>query len=249
MNIPVRALAIILAVAFAIGAPAFQNATGWGLTAAEFAQSGNTTLRAAGYAFSIWGLLYLGFAIYAAYQVLPRNASNAALKILGWPSALAIAGCGAWILAAAVDARWPSVAIIVLSAAVLTTGLLRAGKGKSPSVLEWLMVWWPLGLLAGWLTIASAVNILTVMTAEGLLRPGQAPLAAAGGLLVVLAVALSVLRASGLIPYAAAVAWGFVAVWAAERGDQPLIAALALGCAVVLGLFAAWMVRPNAGRR
>ena len=48
-----RKLAVILAVAFALGAPAHHALTGWGLSAGEFASDGNTTLRAAGYAFSI----------------------------------------------------------------------------------------------------------------------------------------------------------------------------------------------------
>ena len=55
-----RRLVVLAAAVFAVVAPIVQNLAGLGLTQAEFAADGNTTLRVAGYAFSIWGLLYLG---------------------------------------------------------------------------------------------------------------------------------------------------------------------------------------------
>lgn len=64
-----RKLAVIGAVAFAILVPAIQALTGWGQSAAEFSAGGDGTLRAAGYAFSIWSVIYAGLVAYAVYQV------------------------------------------------------------------------------------------------------------------------------------------------------------------------------------
>lgn len=243
-----RKLAVIAAVVFGVAAPAAQAYFDIGLSASEFADQGNSTLRAAGYAFSIWSLIYLGLAAYAVWQALPRNTGNPAIKALAWPSVFSIAATGAWIYASAFNERWLTVAIIVAAAAVMIFGLMRASRGRS-SFLDWLLVWWPLGLLAGWLTIASAVNILTIMTAEGMIGPADALLYGAAGILVTTGIALAVLRRTAVLPYGAAVTWGLVAVWVAERPGNPAAAWLAMACAVVVGLAALWWGRPNAGKR
>ena len=53
---------------------------------------GDETLRAAGYAFSIWTLIYAGLIAYAAYQARPGAEDTPVLRRLGWLSALAIVG-------------------------------------------------------------------------------------------------------------------------------------------------------------
>lgn len=246
MNSTARKILIVAAVAFALGAPALQAILGFGLSPAEFSRQGDGTLRAAGYAFSIWSVIYVGLVAYAVWQALPRNDASPVIGALALPSAVAIAGCGAWILASAFDARWLTVAIIVGSAAVLTAGLVRAARrGGKPTIAEQAFVWWPLGLLAGWLTIASAVNILTVLTAERLIGD-MAKVGAVAGVAAVLAAALIGLRAMRLAAYGVAIAWGLVAVWVAEKAGKPDVAAVALGAAVLVAGYAAWQARPRA---
>lgn len=244
MNPAVARIAVVAAVIFAIAAPALQASLDLGLSASEFAGRGDETLRAAGYAFSIWSLIYLGLVAYAIWQVLPRNRQRPLLAALAWPSTVSIAGTGLWICASAADARWATVAIIAISAACLVGGLLAAGRHDRGGFADWLLVWWPLGLLAGWLTIATALNILTVLTSEGLVTPATAPLAAVGAIVPVVVVALGVLAATRLVAYGVPIAWGLVAVWFAEKADKPAIATGALAAAVVIALFAAWLARP-----
>lgn len=240
MDTKLRKLLIVAAVVFALGAPALQAILGFGLSPSEFAGQGDSTLRAAGWGFSIWSVIYAGLIAYAAFQALPRNDGSALLAALAMPSVVAITGCGAWILASAFDLRLLSVAIIVISAATLTWGLVLATRDARPSSLtERLCVSWPLGLLAGWLTVASALNILMVMTAQGWLA--DAPKTAAfAGVVAVLIAALFALRATRLAAYGVPVAWGLTAVWAAEKAAKGDVAALALGAAVLVGAYAAW---------
>jgi hypothetical protein len=90
--------------------------------------------------------------------------------------------------------------------------------------------------------VASALNILTVMTAEGLLD--DLPRAAAfAGIVAVLIAALAVLRATRLAAYGVPVAWGLAAVWVAERAAKGDVAALALGAAVLVAAYAVWQAR------
>lgn len=245
-----RRILVIASVAFALGAPAPQMSLGLGLTAAEFSASGDSTLRAAAYAFSIWGVIYLGLIAYAVWQALPRQAADRALDRISAPAAFAIAGCGAWICASALDARWETVGIIVLSAAVLAVGLLRTApasdQANAPALL---FAWLPLGLLGGWLTIAAALNILTVATAEGLIGTDFAPAAALIGIVAVGALAVGFTVSARLFTYSLAIAWGLVAVWVAERADNSVVAWTAMAAAALVVAHAAWVMRPIAGRR
>ncbi|MDZ4080656.1 hypothetical protein [Hydrocarboniphaga sp.] len=233
-----RKLAVIGAVAFAILVPAIQALTGWGQSAAEFSAGGDGTLRAAGYAFSIWSVIYAGLVAYAVYQVLPRRAEPALLDAVGWPSVVATLGCGLWIIASAADLDWASVAIILTSTGAATFALVRArNAGRGRSGWPRRLVVWPIGLLAGWLTAAAALNILTVLTAQGVIGPESARIAALAGVAGVALAALLSALAVRIATYGLAVGWGLAAVAVAESGSKPEVAFAAVTAAVlVLGL-------------
>ena len=106
-NKPVlRTVAIVAAALFAVGTPIVQALTGTIAVAdSEFLREGQSTLQAAGYAFSIWTLIYAGMLAYAVYQALPSTQETPGLRALGWPSVVAMAGCGFWLIAQSADAK------------------------------------------------------------------------------------------------------------------------------------------------
>jgi hypothetical protein len=221
-----------MAIIFAIGVPIWQSATGFGLSASEFSQDGNQTLRAAGYAFSIWGLIYLGLVGYGIYQFLAIPSAYPVLQTVSWPAIVAMFGCGLWILASALNLKLASMVIIVGSAVALTLSLVEAA-----SLTTWwntAFVRWPLGLLAGWLTIASAINVLTVFTAWEVINPATATGFAIGGIVTVIAVSVYVTQIRNLKIFAVPIAWGLVAVFVAERSSSLAIALVALAGAILL---------------
>ena len=236
-----RTVAVVLAVTTAIVIPVVQMTQGLGLSQRDFAADGDTTLRAAAYAFSIWGVIYAGLIAYAVYQALPRTAETPLLHLFGWPSAVAALGCGLWIAAAAANAKWATVAIIFISAGALLRPLLqRSGYLAVAEGRDRLFVLWPLGLLAGWLTIASALNLLTVLTSKGLIAPSTALGWANGGIVVVAATALYVTARTRLPAYPIPIAWGLAAVFVAERQAQPAVSWLALTAALAVAAAAVW---------
>lgn len=239
MTPTLRKILIIASVIFAPAVPALQAGLDLGLSAKAFADQGDSTLRAAGYAFSIWSVIYAGLIVYAVWQALPRNAGDPLLAQIAGPAMVAIAGCGLWIIASSANWKWASVAIIMASAATLTLALIRIAPERAPRLDRWV-VWWPLSLLAGWLTIASAINVLTVLTAEGHLSGGSAVIAGYAGVAAVLVVALLVLRAARLPVYAIPIAWGLVAVWVAEKAAKSDLAVEALIAAGIVSVYAAW---------
>ena len=113
-----RTVAIIAAAAFSVAVPVTQFALGVTPTGeTDLVRDGDTTLEAAGYAFSIWSLIYAGLVSFAIYQALPSTKETPGLRALGWPSAVAMAGCGLWLIAAVYDIKLATMLIIIGSAA------------------------------------------------------------------------------------------------------------------------------------
>lgn len=228
-----RRIAVAASVAAGILIPAIQQGAGLGISQSAFSAQGDSTLRAPPYAFAIWTIIYLALGAYAVYQTRARD--SRALRVLAWPAAFAVAGCGAWIIAAAANWMWATIAIITASAAAAILGLLRA----SPEAVgrdRWLAVL-PVALLAGWLTTATALNILMVSTAKGFITPETAPVWAIGAIAAVAAVAAAVALRARSWAYPLPIAWGLSAVYVAERADKPgvaLVAAVASGVMLLL---------------
>ena len=230
--------AVAAAVAFALLAPASQSMLGWGQSAAEFSDAGDRTLRAAGWAFSIWGLIYTGLVAFAVHQWRDRTDAFARVR---WAAAAAALGCGLWIVAAGLDARWLTVPIIALSAVAAILAARNARPAAQTSRTHRILALWPLSLLAGWLTIATLVNLLTVLTSEGYVPDGARTGAALAGIAAAVLIAATVGLAGRLTVYLLPVIWGLAGVAAAAREDgQPTVMAAALLAAGLLALLAAW---------
>ena len=240
MPAAIRSTLIICAVIFAVAVPSLQAVYQFGLSASEFSFQGNSTLRVEGFAFAIWGLLYLGMIIYALYQALPVARASDTLAIYAWPSFVAISGCGLWILMAALNWTWMTVIVISLSAAALIIAMLQAnGAGR---LQDRLLISLPLNLLAGWLTIASIVNIVTVLTIEQIITADiamMAALAAIGGAAII---ASSVAVAGRSAFYLAPIVWGLYGVRIAESARQPVVADAAGVAILLLGSLAVTLV-------
>lgn len=233
-----RILVLLLAI-FAVAASQFHEVTGLGQPIPAFAGKGDEVVRAAGYAFSIWGLLYVGILAFGIYQLRRETAVTARLR---WPAAAAFVLIGAWVIAAALDLVWLTVALIVAAAALLIMALRSAAwQARAGSRSDRWLAAMPLAALAGWLTVASAINIVTVLTRLDLLPE---PRVAWAGLAVAVVTGLAVwfVRSTRLLAYPTLIAWGLVAVAVAEWGRHPVLAGLAALAAVIslaAGLFAA----------
>lgn len=231
-------LCVVAAAIVAIGFSFLQATGALGLTPAEFANNGASTVRAASYAFAIWGLIYAGLLTYSVYQLVPGWADEAVLRRFGWPSVISMLAIGVWLAAAGQDWRWATVALIVLAAIVLIVPL--TADAPAPSTRDRLLVVTPLALLAGWLTIASVINAVTILTAEGYIPDAQAMWWAIGAVIAAALVALYVTVRSRQIAYPIPIIWGLVAVFFAERGHRAEVAWIALAAAILLGIIAIW---------
>lgn len=241
-----RRLAVLAAAVFAVVVPIVQNLGGFGLSQAEFAADGNQTLQVAGYAFSIWGLLYLGLLTYAGRQALPQTGESLLINRLGWPSAVAMFGIGMWIVAAALNLKAASVVIIFASLlALLVPFLAVAGTIRTTGPMDrdrWFLIW-PLAALAGWLTIASPLNLITAATAFDALPSFASPTAwAIAAIVATVLVGIEVTLYLRTLAYSLPIAWGLVGAFVAEQERNPVLGFTALGAAFVLVVAAVILV-------
>jgi hypothetical protein len=234
----IQRICVLVAALVAVGASVLQATGALGLTPAEFAESGASTVRAASYAFAIWGVIYAWLLAYAVYQLVPGWASDSALRRFGWPSAISMFAIGVWLVAAGADWRWATVGLIALAAVSLIVPL--ASPLDSIGRRDVLLIVTPLALLAGWLTIATGLNAITVLTSEGLVSAEAATGWALGGVAASVAVTLVVFMRGHVVAYPIPVIWGLFAVFVAERGDGSEAAWFALVSAFVLAAVLVW---------
>lgn len=223
--------------------PSVPALLGWGVQIGERANAeGPIPVTPAGYAFSIWGPIFAWCIAYAVWQALPRNADDALARRAGWPFAGAMAGNALWAAIYQAGApTWLTAIVLAANAALAIAALARVSDYPLPIRRDraWLFAG-PLGLLAGWVSVAAFVNIATALRALGasaLSDPASA--LSAGIVAAATATALAVIARLGpFATYALAVIWALVAVLARNGGN-----ATGLTAAVAALLVAALAVR------
>lgn len=213
--------------------PSLPALTGWGVQIGQRANDeGPLPVTPAGYAFAIWGPIFAWCLAHAVWQALPRNGADALMRRAGWAFTAAMAGNALWALVfQSGGPAWATAMILAGIAAAAITALARAASFPLPLRRDqvWLVAA-PLGLLAGWVSVAAFVNLAVALSQGGLLPlrdPGHiaSPAIIAGATATALAV---IARLSPFPTYALAVIWGLVAVLVRNGGDATgLTAALA----------------------
>jgi hypothetical protein len=178
-----------------------------------------------GYAFGIWGVIYLWLLVGLGYGVWKRrnDAQWHTMRIALIPS-LAVGSI--WLAVAVASPIWASVLIWVM----LITALVALFR--SPVDDKWFAAL-PIGLYAGWLSAASCVSLGLLVAGYGFLDGTTAALAA---IFLALVIAAAVQSQLGRAPsYGIAVIWALVAVVVHNFAVPNMtVAALAAGGAIAL---------------
>lgn len=184
-------------------------------------------IQPAGYAFSIWGLIYGWLAVHAVFGVT-RRVDDPAWDATRWPLAGSALLGAVWLAIAGVAPVTATVVIWVMLGLALLA-LLRADPARD----RWLLVA-PIAIYAGWLSAAAAVSLGVVVAGYGLLSNTGSAVAM---LALVLAIAVTVqLRKRGVLEYGATVIWALAAVIAVNWADARTVAYVAAaGIAVMAG--------------
>ncbi len=223
-------LVLIAALAFALSpllAPGFG-----GFDANQFPiPQVDPPVQPAGYAFGIWGLIYLWLIIGAAYGVWkkPDSPKWAPMRL---PLILSLAVGATWLPIAQTSAVWATILIWVMLA-FAASAVLHTPKGRGTNA--WLGRA-PVALYAGWLTAASSVSLGLMAAGYGVM--GQIPAAILALLLALVLAVLIARRRPDAFGYLAGVIWALVGVcvqnW--QGGATAVLITAAMGAVLLAAL-------------
>ncbi|MET0892760.1 MAG: hypothetical protein ABWY01_04255 [Pseudoxanthomonas sp.] len=210
-----------------------------------------TLVVAAGYAFSIWGLIFLLDVLFGFWQLSSKRRNDGTVAGIRLPATLGFALTTLWMPVFSNQLFGLALLIIWTSLACLLACALRLSRDPRPEPGQRWLAWLPLSLHAGWLSLAAILNSAQVIVAYGLLPTGNM-LAWSLALLVVAAAMLLVFnqRMRGNLAYVTAALWALVAVYmkqsASELPGAGTAAWAALAIALLLAAQTLWLhLRPR----
>lgn len=230
-----RAAAVLLTAVgqFVVGSLGGTGAIGESV--GTVARTNDTPILPGGAAFGIWSLIYLGILALAVYQLLPRQQVRELHRRTGWwLVAAAIANAG-WVFLYSARLVYVAQVVIVALLACLAVVLHRLAGMPARSWQDRVLVYAPLMLYAGWVSVATVVGAASTGVAAGL--PGSGAGAVAAGSVVLLltaAIAVLIVRAArAVVPFAAAVVWALTWIALADAGAPITVCAVVAAVVVV----------------
>lgn len=242
----VRQVVVVVAAVAQIGCSAVL-----GSSVGSVARENASSILPAGYAFSIWGLIFVLSLVCAVVGLVPAVNRLPMTKATGWPISVAFAADAVWVVV--FPQRWFLVAQVVIIVGVVAAvrALVVLQRTAGGHRLAGFVFGSTFGLLAGWLTAASCVGMASTLVSLDVAASGGARRVAGIVLLLVAAgIAVGVIRAgasgpwTGRVGYTAAVVWGLTAIGVEQWDADPAAAITSLVLAA--GLLAALII---SGRR
>jgi hypothetical protein len=183
----------------------------------------NPPVQPAGYAFAIWGLIYLWLLIGAGFGLLKRS-DDPDWAAMRPPLVISLAIGATWLPVANLSPAAATVLILAMLASALLS-LFRVGDTD-----RWLQQT-PVAIYAGWLTAASSVSVGLMLGGYGILSGTWAAIVALSiGLVVALVAQYRLHRAP---EYGITVIWALIGVIVANTG--PVNIAVAGLCVIGIG--------------
>lgn len=261
----VRQVTVLLGAVVAIGGAAVGSGAFGGQPIADAADGAlsatATPLAPDGPAFSIWSLIYLGLAVFAVVQALPRHGADPRLRAVSWWVLGSMLLNALWIGVVQAAALAASVLVILVLLAVLSLLLVRLTRIDHTRRVASIVTDVTIGLYLGWVSVATLANIAAFLADA---EVGELGLGATGWSVVVLALAAALAvayavfgrrRPTVVVPVGLAMAWGLGWI-AVGRSDGPLVddtvavaAAIAAGVALLAPVATSLVGRLRDGRR
>ena len=184
-------------------------------------------IQPAGYAFAIWGVIYLWLIAHAGYG-LWRRSDDPAWLAPRWPLIGSVGLGTVWL---AIATSWPllATAVIIVMAGLAVAAFLQADVTRD----RWFLSA-PLAIYAGWLTAATLASMGIILGGYGALPHESAALVLIG-LSVVIALMVQA-RKPGMPIYALTVVWALIAIAVANWGVIVPVVISALTAAAIIAV-------------
>lgn len=200
----------------------------------------------AGYAFSIWGLIYLGllgFVIYTGRSVFSKKEPDTHMLKVGWWFVLSCIANMLWVVTWLYDYTGISVLIMVLLLVCLVKIILNLRMELDPHPLKkYVFIFWPFALYSGWVTVALIANIAAWLTKVNWDGWGLSEttwtvfMVCVAGLVNILVIISRNLREFGAVGI-----WGLIAI-AVANNQEDGADAIVYACFAVAGFILVFMI-------
>ena len=200
----------------------------------------DTLFTPAGYAFAIWGIIYLALIAYAVFQLVRAFSTNKdsdfILRTGPWMSVANLANI-MWLYAWLNEYIGLSLVLMLIILVSLLILVIRLNMERGDASLPVIaFVWWPIGIYSGWITVATVANVSSLLVS----LEWQALLSAEGWatVMIIVAVVLNLLMIGlrNMRVFAAVGIWALVAISVRHWDSIPLLQWTALMGAIVLVL-------------
>lgn len=242
----VRSVAVaVMAVAQVISGPVSLRALGPTSDQATISDANLSPVTPAGYAFAIWGLIYLAALALAVYQLTPSQIGREVHRRTGWWLVAAFTASTIWVPIFGTRTIWLSQVVIIGLVGCLAMATARFTRlGPAETTAERLAFRLPVTVYLGWATLATAAGFGVTFRSLGM--PERAGWVTAVSLTLVLAATvisvLVVSRLDAAAGFAFTACWALVAIAVATYVEPVRVAAL-VAIVVVLGFLVARTVR------
>ena len=194
----------------------------------------------AGYAFAIWGIIFIAIFIFAAYQIyrtlILKKTFDFISQTSGW-FVLANVANGFWIIAWLYDYTLLSVAImlVILFSLLKIVANTDMERRRVPAKTI-VFAWWPISIYAGWISVATIANIAAYLSKIGWDGGFLSPITWTI-LLIVIATLLNLflIFTRGMREFAIVGAWALIAIYVRHQLNYETIANFAIvGASIIL---------------
>lgn len=192
----------------------------------------------AGYVFSIWSLIFLGWIAFTIFQLQPSQRDNPRLRRLGYLFALSNLANAAWLFCWHYNQFGLSVLVMLTLLGLLITSYLRLDVNRLPvSRLEYWSVDVLFSVYLGWITVATVANVsdwLYFVGWDGFGIPAQIWAVIMLTVASLLGLAMALLRRD--VGYLLVLVWAFVGI-AVKQAEVPIVSVSAwIAAALMAGL-------------
>jgi len=192
----------------------------------------------AGYVFSIWGIIYIGWIAFTIFQFLPSQKGSPRLRRMGNLFAISNIFNAAWLFCWHYNLFGLSVLVMLVLLGLLIASYLRLNVNRS-SVTR--AEYWSVDVLfsvyLGWITVATVANItdwLYFVGWDGLGIPAQAWAVIMLAIASLLGLAMALTRRDA--GYLAVLVWAFAGI-AVKQTSAPMVVVSAwIAAALMFGL-------------
>lgn len=219
------------------------------VTVGEISHKYDTLFAPAGYAFTIWGIIFLACIAFVIYQwrLLKLNDPRQIIYRTGGWFILSNIANGAWLFCWTNEMLGMSVLLIILllSCLCMLTYRLRLEIDDEP-LLTIFFIWWPIAIYLGWVIVATVACIAAWLVYVKWNAFGINPeiwtvfMIAIATILYLILIKRRNLREAALVGV-----WAFLAIAVRQRYDHSIIFITALVAAFILILSASVQAYQN----